>query len=270
MTEGLQNFSPKNKIADQTRGFKEAEIQGVPILFDLTASTQLKQQQGFPNWLHDLMKFNEIIFDTFREHAKWFKFLGDAYLFFFPDKDCEKNCPNLKIIAAHEIIDFCENVMNDYWNYYKIYSPSERGAKQQLNFRQITCAIDYGGEIINWWQFIDTNYSNKNFDPIGPPIDRCFRISKIAGPGQILVSKNFYAKKLDIEENQSLCQKFEKISIKEGTLRGFPAETEIYYLRPPEEQIEYILDEKNVELVETAQPMTTKVKMRLLRNKCKN
>ncbi len=75
---------------------------------------------------------------------------------------------------------------------------------------------------------IDTNYSNKHFDPI----DRCFRISKIAGPGQILVSKNFHAKKLDTEKNQSLCQKFEKIAIQEGTLRGFPAETEIYYLRP--------------------------------------
>ena len=99
-----------------------------------------------------------------------------------------------------------------------------------------------------------------------PSIDRCFRISGIAGPGQLLLSKNF-RDRLDGEINDS--GKLEKISLKKDSLKGFPDEEEVYYLVPPEEQIDYILDENNVELVENAKTMSNKTKIRLLRIKKK-
>ena len=164
--------------------------------------------------------------------------------------------------------------MNDYWEFYKTYSKRKKGSQSHIEFRQITCAIDYGKEIINWYRIIDDNLGNETdrFDPIGAPIDRCFRISNLAGPGQLLVSEDFYNKIPEEERKKKEEGKegaLEKISLAKDSLKGFPNETHVYYVVPPEEQIDHILDDSNVELVEKAKNMTTKAKIKLLRIKKK-
>ena len=256
----LKCYEANLNIEDEKHSIKENELYGSVVVFDLTSSTMLKQDRGFPGWISDLKKFQRVIFNTFTpEISKWSKFLGDAYMFFFPDERDDNSI--LATIEADELIKKCKKVMDDYWNFYKIYSSRERGGKKSIDFREMTCAIDYGGEVIDW--FKQTDDSKSKFDPIGKPIDRCFRISSIAGPGQTLISRSFYEK--NETELSSTENTFIKINLAKNTLKGFPEENFVYYLKPSKKQSEYILDDTNVELVEDSKDMITKAKLKLLR-----
>ena len=267
MNKSLENYEPdKNQFdyEDQKQLIKNSEIEGTVVLIDMTNSTQLKSDDAFPGWVTYIEKFHKLIFECFenkglKEKVKWYKFLGDAYMFFFSkSENCKKTM--IKDLEKPDILSIFEEIMNQFWEFYKSYSKRDRGKPKDRHFREITCAITCGSEITNWAQIIDDN--NENFDPIGAPIDLCFRISNIAGPGQLLVSKKFFSELP--KKNQ---EKFEKITIKKNTLKGFPKENEIYYCLPNDEQRNYIVSKENVDLIEETDTMTTKVKVRLLRKK---
>lgn len=257
--EAITIESKKTNFEDNKRIIKESELSGIVVIFDLTNSTDLKIQRGFPGWVNDLEKFHEIVTQTMLGfEGKWNKFLGDAYLFFYHTGKKGKVPSDISVKGTDYVLNACIETMNRFWEFYSIYKEREKGEEKDKNFREMTCAIDMGNEIINWRQIIDDNV--EKFDPIGTPIDRCFRISKIAGPSQLLISKDFYENLCD--ENK---HRFLRIHIKEDTLKGFKNEDTVYYYRPSQNIINYILDDKSVELIENSKPMVVKAKIKLLR-----
>lgn len=256
----LQDLASKRDPEDEKRIIKASEFSGFPILFDLTGSTELKRNREFPGWVSDYRKFHELVLDPFLQRkVQWKKFLGDAYLFFF-SKDRDKIPDSITSIEPDEILDLCCAVMDKFWDFYECYKERVKGDKKQIDFREITCAIDYGGEIVNWYSLIDDGDRKGLFEPIGKPIDRCFRISGVCGPGQLLVSGSFYELL-----SKSKRETFQKLSIRPRSLKGFDDVTSIYYRLPPQKQREYILSEAAKELVEEAKPLSVKAKLRLLR-----
>ncbi|WP_040508376.1 hypothetical protein [Leptospira wolffii] len=263
-------FSGSTNYEDFKRDLKKSELVGIVVLFDMTSSTDLKVQQGFPGWVTYLEKFSQIIETSFpREKFVWRKFLGDAYLFFIPSAnenrperlDKLKNNHQIVPISAEEIFILCKRVMDSYWEFYSPFSKRKRGESKSSEFREMTCAIDYGGEIINWSEFLD---ADGVFDPVGKTVDRCFRISSIAGPGQLIFSKDF-KNLLEKGNTESLLQdEYCKFSFPAGTLKGFPTDDHVYYRVPNEDQVEYILSPDHVELVERARHLSIKAKIKLL------
>ncbi len=257
----LKDFEPAKNITDQLKFIKQAEISGTVVIIDLTNSTGLKENKQFPGWLPDFHKFHEIVFGKFKDKGvKWYKFLGDAYLFFF-SKDSQKVPSIINYLEHEEIYSICKSIMNSFWNHYKDFSPREKGGKKHIEFREITCAIDTGSEILNWATEIDDN--KDSFDPIGSTIDRCFRISNLAGPSQLLVSRQFFKALTTISRDYE--KEFENINLSKA-LKGFTdKEKNVYLSIPSEEQINYFLSDDNVDLVEEIDPMTTKLKLHLFR-----
>lgn len=261
---GINEFQRPVNIEDEKRKVKEMEIEGVVLIFDMTSSTALKVKHGFPGWVPYLDKFRRIVEEFFPvEDVIWKKFLGDAYMFFFQVDDLGENTNDRLRMSQIPwkkpdwIYSASKQVMDSYWEHYQIYSKDRRrGDPKPLEFREITCAIDFGREIIN---YSELESDHAVFDPIGTPVDRAFRISSLAGPGQLLISKSFF-NKLSYENQRELI----KISIKKGTMKGFPDDNEIYFREPPPDQMEYILNQNQVELVEEASVLSTKAKMKIL------
>ncbi|AVV50602.1 hypothetical protein [Leptospira santarosai] len=264
-------FSGLANYEDFKRDLKQSELIGTIILFDMTSSTNLKVKLGFPGWVTYLEKFSSIIEESFpREKFKWRKFLGDAYLFFIPSEDNEselltglKNVYQMSPLSAREIFSLTKQVMDSYWNFYKPYSKRERGQNKNSEFREITCAIDFGGEIVNWSQFQDTEGV---FDPVGSTVDRCFRISSIAGPGQLLFSKDFKTQLEDDTLNPLNKSEYFKLSFPQGNLKGFPLDDSVFFRIPRKDYINHILSPNQAELIELSQPMSIKAKIKLLEN----
>ncbi|EMN48298.1 hypothetical protein LEP1GSC088_3735 [Leptospira interrogans str. L1207] len=225
----------------------------------------MKKLKPFPNWIEDYIPFFSIVTETFEEkEILWYKFLGDAFLYFIPEEDNQNYPKQLKKLTSSEIIDLCRKVMDKYWIKYKNYKNKDsKGAEKHVNFRELTCAVDFGDEIINWLQLLADN--EHNFDPIGKTVDRCFRISSYAGAGQILVSKHFFEKLITNFPNEK--DNFHRIHIKKGSLKGFDEETLIYYDNPSNEKLDYFIEEKNSSLIENSTEMDIKVRIRLMREK---
>lgn len=249
---------------DLKRRVKESALKGFIVFFDMTNSTRLKGNRGASAWVPEFLKFHRLVTDVFQtEKAAWKKFLGDAYMFFFLDS-AEKNreIAGVGARSAREILEDCQAVMQSHFEFYKPFAAERmRGNPADTNFREITCAIDWGGDIINWSEQID---DSGPFDPIGMPVDRCFRISSIAGPGQLLVSPDFMQR---LRQETAEVDGFEKLSFPKKTLKGFENEEHVYYWVPPEEQINHILSDNQVELIEETKPMSVKAKIRLLRRR---
>lgn len=257
----IENEAKYKNLAQQSK------IEGYIIIFDLTGSASLKQNKPFPNWIEDYIPFYNLVVEPFNKKGiTWYKFLGDAFLFFIPSVD-NPNYPDcLNHIPVVDVIDLCRKVMDEYWDKYKIYNEREyKGARKHINFRELTCAIDYGDEIINWIQLLS---DNKNlFDPVGKTVDRCFRLSSYAGAGHLLVTKDFFNKLILCESAEKKC--FHRIRIKEGSLKGFDSECIVYYNIPDSEKQQYYIDDKNVSLIEDSKEMEVKVKLKLMREKIK-
>jgi hypothetical protein len=264
-SEGTQNPN----LEDLKRTIKDAELSGAVVMIDMTASTDLKMAREFPDWVPHLLKFNEIISEVFPpEDFPDRKFLGDAYMFFIFTEDIAKkgNYGSRKCYSPVQILAKCREIMSKHWDYYRIYSDKKRGSKKPVAFREITCAVDYGKEIIDTAAFFSSQGSI--LDPVGTPVDRCFRISSIAAPGQLLLSEEFF-NLLKKEDRENIA----KISIAPEVLKGFPDVTNVYYSIPEEDVIQHILHENQVELVEKTKSMAAKVKIKLLRkalNKAQN
>lgn len=257
----LKNFKPSPDYIENIKNLKQSEIEGVLVLIDITDSTKLKVKRGFPSWIADYKKCHDLIVNAFlREDVTWYKFLGDAYLFFFSN-DKEKVPHYITHKSCAEIFDICQKLMADFFDYYEMFRDRPKGKAKNPEFREITCAIDYGKEILNWLNVIDDN-KDSLFDPIGPPVDRCFRVSSQAGPGQLLTSRAFYEKLTGESPNHSA--KFEKMTLRES-LKGFRDEYSVYYSIPDEKQLHHILDDNNVDLVEDSKIMSLKAKIRLFR-----
>lgn len=257
----------REKDEDLKKLAQDSKIYGTIVIFDLVNSTKLKQQKEFPNWIEDYIPFYDIITKPFSiKGIEWYKFLGDAFLFFIPE--AIGSYPSvLKPLSVDKVYDVCKTVLKEYWEYYSLYKEKEfKGGEKHINFREITCAIDYGNEVFNWCQLVDDNA--EKFDPIGKTIDRCFRFSSLAGSGQLITSEYFYKRLIDLDT--SLKNEFELIHFKEGTLKGFPKIKDVYYSKPDDTRINYYLDSNNSELVENAKTLETKVKLKLFRNKVSN
>ncbi|WP_239671501.1 hypothetical protein [Leptospira levettii] len=261
----IENFNKKIPI-DYTswlKSLKDSELSGFAVIFDITDSTKLKQKRDFPNWIQDWHTINGIITtEMAKTGIEWYKFLGDAFLFFFPETE-NNNYPELISKSPKEIFEFANSVMDLLWSRYKDWKRDEKGTEKGINYRELTCAIDYGKKIINWYNAVDDNQKGK-FDPIGPTIDRCFRISSLAGPNQILASKYYYDKLCDYDTNYM--KEFLRINIAEKSLKGFEKETCVFYRIPEKEKIEYILNDSNVDLVEEMPKMSIKEKLHLFRH----
>ncbi|EKO79952.1 MULTISPECIES: hypothetical protein [unclassified Leptospira] len=262
----LSDYKP---ILENEAKFKDmaqlAKIKGYVVLFDLTGSSKLKRVKPFPNWIEDYVPFFTIVTETFEEKTiHWYKFLGDAFLYFIPMENNQNYPKLLKHIPPTEIITLCRKVMDKYWDRYRNYTDKEfKGAEKHINFREITCAIDFGDEIINWVQLLGDH--KDTFDPVGKTVDRCFRISSYAGAGQILASQYFFQELVNQDLNEK--KRFHKIRIKNGSLKGFEDETVLYYDNPSEEKLDYYIEEQNASLIEDSTEMDIKVKIRLLRQK---
>ena len=261
--------TPKPKSYDKDLA-QRSRIAGTVIIFDLVNSTKLKVDKQFPNWIEDYIPFYNLVAKPFDEKKIWFKFLGDAFFFFIPDKGGfnkgKEIYPKLGEMTYEDVYHMCKEIMKNYWKHYKIYCKKDtKGDAKHINFREITCAIDYGNEVFNWYQLLETEDKESHFDPIGKTLDRCFRFSGIAGAGQIVISEYFYQKLID--ENRDHEQSFIKIHIIKETLKGFPDITDVYLDRPIEEKIDHFLSDKNVELIENAKPMDVKAKLKLFRER---
>lgn len=241
-----------------------SKITGTVIIFDLTDSTKLKEdkKEGM-EWIKDYTDFFDIVAEPFNKQGiTWKKFLGDAFLFFIPEKANINHPTPIKIkehISLEEIVKICTGIMESYWEEYKVYKKTDKGEEKNKDYREITCAIDYGSEVINWYQLMD---DIDDFDPIGRTVDKAFRISGIAGPGQFLLSKEFMDK---LDKSKEEREKYIKISIEEDTLKGFPKEQAVFYHIPSEDKKDYILSENNVFLIEKRRSMETKGLIKLLR-----
>jgi len=261
----ISNYTPKatRDFSSWNKALLELELSGTLVIFDITDSTKLKGKKEFPIWVSDWYSLNgTIIAAANRIGAQWYKFLGDAFLFFFLDEENSKY-PHLAVKNPKDVFDFCHEIMQNIWDEYKCYKRNEKGSDKHVNYREITCAIDHGKGIINWYNAIDDNDGGK-FDPIGPTVDRCFRISSIAGPNQTLCSRQFYEKLVSCDP--SLEANFLKFHIAQKTLKGFDDETIIYYSIPCSEQVDYILEDANVDLVENSRTMAVKEKLHLFRH----
>jgi len=259
-------ISPNERL----KVLKQVELTGSIVIFDITDSTKLKQKRSFPNWIEDWNQINGIIQEEASKiGAQWSKFLGDAFLFFFLDSNCTEDLkekhPLLTVATPSQVYNFCISVMESVWENFRDFRRKGRGTEKEPNFREITCAIDYGSEVLNWYSAIDDNFGGNKFDPIGPTIDRSFRISSITGPNQIICS-SYYYDKLPPEIKRD---KFIKFTIKEGTLKGFNGEKTIYYSIPSKEKIDYILSSENVDLVEDLKFLSVKEKIHLFRHERK-
>lgn len=259
---------------DTKRRIKEAELSGAVVMVDMTASTDLKLAREFPEWVPFLLKFREIVHEAFPpDEYPDQKFLGDAFMIFiFVDEEskAKTSFKDRKTRKAKEILDSCRELMQRHWKFYSVYNKERsRGTKKPVAFREITCAIDFGSNIIDSASFFSDN--GNYLDPVGVPVDRCFRISSIAAPGQLLFSEEFYQLLLQqgVPGNPGRYPDTEKISLAPDMLKGFPDVTHVYYSVPAGEIVKQILDPAQVELVEKGKSMAAKVKIRLLRNELK-
>lgn len=242
------------------------------IFIDLTNSTGIKFEKPFPEWVGVMQHFYEMAISEFKKRKlEPIKFLGDAVMYFYPDFKEEKTLAywnnrianeNMKEIpedlTAKDLIEILVETKNKWWDFYKSYLSFDISRK---NFLSITIAIDYG-------PVIDFNFQlgGNSPDPLGEAVDRCFRISSVAGPNQILLSKSFFQqlKKCDQDSEKLVVP----ISISDQMLKGTKGENHLYYVIPKDEEIEWILDEKNKTLIEdSSKPFIHKVKLKLLRRK---
>lgn len=268
----LESYTERPKPDDYDKDMaQKSRIAGTAIIFDLVNSTKLKISKQFPNWIEDYTPFYNFVAKPFVDKGIWNKFLGDAFFFFIPDKDGynkgKKFEPELGYLSYSEIYDNCKKIMENYWNHYEIYREKNiKGGEKHINFREITCALDYGNEVFNWHHLLKEKEDEEpKFDPIGKTIDRCFRFSALAGAGQIVTSSYFYNRL--ISKKKELKDNFINIHVKKETLKGFPDITDVYYDRPRKEKIDYYLDNNSVELIENARPMDIKAKLKLFREK---
>ncbi len=239
ITRDEENIS--KELEDISKELKESYKPGTSVLLDLTNSTELKQRAhenlGLLVFTSEMKKLKEKIERAFKYPTYYKKFLGDAYLLFFLSTD--------KNYTSNTILDSCVSVMNEYWE-----------TKQK-----ITCAIDHGCEIINWTERESPDES-KLIDPVGIPIDRCFRISSHAAPGQLLVSKYFH--KTLSKENQG---QFIQIELAEH-LKGLD-DKEVHYYKPNEDQINDIINKSksNGKFTDKEKPLAIKALLKLLYSK---
>ncbi|MES0489180.1 MAG: hypothetical protein ABUK01_04260 [Leptospirales bacterium] len=258
---GVDSYLKQKNLA------QDAKIEGVVILFDIVNSSGLKECKQFPNWIEDYTRFIDLITKPFADLGiVWHKFLGDAFMFFIPTRPDKKIHKDLKHMSFIETYNLCKLVLTNYWSEYKTYSEiAGRGHCKHDNFREITCAIDYGKDIFNWYQLLDDQ--SEDFDPIGKTVDRCFRYSSIAGASQLLVSEYFYEELKKENKSSSIDESFIKVSLKNGTLKGFDNVHKVYYSVPDQDIIDYYTNDDNVKLIEHSKAMDVKVKLKLLRLK---
>jgi class 3 adenylate cyclase len=260
------------KLQEQEFELFDAKVKGSIVLIDLTDSTGIKSNLVFPKWVNDIRIFFNIITEAFlKEKVLPVKFLGDAVLFFIPDtsetkfrrQQKEQFNYEYKSMSVIEVFNLCYETKKSYWEQYKKYALD---SKYKENFRQITIAVDYG-DTINFYALTD-DISAGRYDPIGTVVDRCFRMSSIAAPNQLLVSKDFYDKLFDLDKTTE--NKFYKLHLaKNSRMKGFPSEDTVYLAIPAEDEIQYVISDENRQLVEEMPPLYNKAKFKYLREKIK-
>lgn len=263
------SFSPP--VEDIKRILLEQSFKATIILIDLTDSTALKSKKPFPEWYGLIDEFYTKSTKVFRDNKiEPIKFLGDAVLYFIPDIEDEKAQKYIRSqnetnrvffpqeINHNTLLDICIDTQRNWWQSYKSYWEYPESRE---NFLSITTAIDYG-------LVIDFNLNREGGspDPIGEAVDRCFRISSIAAPSNILFSNEFRDRLSPEHKDKSI-----KIAIGNKMLKGVKPQGYINYVLPEEDQIDWILRDDNRQLIEeSAKPMSHKVKIKLLRRKIQN
>jgi hypothetical protein len=124
----------------------------------------------------------------------------------------------------------------------------------------ITITIDYG-------LIFDFNQLNEGIgiDPLGTPVDRCFRLSKYAGKNHIVCSKEFldrFAK--EDKTNQEYSQN-NFISMNILSPKGFIDLTNLFVHLPSIEETWWILSYKYEEMIfDTDKPLNRKMQTHML------
>ena len=251
--------------------FNDRTFKAIIVVVDLVNSAKIKSTKGFPPWVSVLKEFFHLASKKFTEKKLYpIKFLGDCLIFFYPFPRGEKtNKPYLNYLEttkwkmprlrnASSILNICCNTRKLFWEAYKgQLQSSETGTKS--NALQVTIAIDYG-EVIDFNQEIEGLIP----DPVGLPMDCCFRIQGIAGPNQVLMSKSFF----DLLDSNTQGEII-PIAIDKESLKGIENQDHVYFAKPTKKEIDWILDEKNRSLIEESKPMIHKAKLKLLREKVK-
>jgi hypothetical protein len=131
------------------------------------------------------------------------------------------------------------------------------------NFMSLTVSLDYG-LIFDFNQRIE---ESSLIDPLGTPVDRCFRLSKYAGKNHIVCSLDFIAK-LKTEKSGYSEKKFIPIKIKSP--KGFDGINMLYVHCPSDEEKKWIISEDYEQLIyDTDKPLNQRIQTYILLNKIK-
>jgi class 3 adenylate cyclase len=216
---------------------QNSAVYGTIIVIDLVGSTDLKYKNPFPSWVPIIEHFYEVVTKAFSERRiEPIKFLGDAVLYFIPDLNDNKTKKYAEMrfndlapfqdLSFTEVLELCEKSKRDWWDTYCCFLECP---ESKPNFQAITIAIDYG-------HVIDFNLEKEGGipDPIGEPVDRCFRISKQAGINHILFSEEFF-KKIDNEKID--LEKILEIQISKTLLKGIKNDNRVFYYIPQQDEL---------------------------------
>jgi hypothetical protein len=265
----MQDVTQANiqSILIDTRPNEEGDILGACfyayiILIDLCDSTMIKQREPFPKWIYTMENFFEAI-ETQFQLKKIFptKYLGDAILYVIPDYENENsrkymtaNKLNIPKLNVNEIIELCFNTKNNWWETNKNYIKYKESLD---NFKSLTVSMDYG-------LVFDFNQRNEStlIDPLGTPVDRCFRLSKYAGKNHIVCSSEFIEK---LKTNRDNCYENAFIPIKIKSPKGFDSINTLYVLCPSAEEEKWIMSADYEQLIyDTDKPLNQRLQTRIL------
>lgn len=249
---------------------KEAELldacfQATIILIDLCNSTKIKQEITFPKWIFIMQDFFNTITKYFEKRKVFpIKYLGDAVLYMIPyhkdekaQKYMEINGKEIPRLKLKEILDLCINIRDEWWKKNEKYIKHEESFK---NFLSITLAIDHG-------LVIDFNQLNESIsnDPLGTPVDRCFRISKYAGKNHIVCSEDFInALKSESKIQRDYCDDC-FIKLKICPPKGFDELNTVFVHDPSEGEKKWILSYEYEKIItDSDKPLNQKMQTHLL------
>jgi hypothetical protein len=178
-----------------------------------------------------------------------------------PDYDDENsvkymkaNNKNIPILNIDEIIGLCINIRNDWWNKNKRYIKHKELFD---NFMSITTTLDYG-------LIFDFNQrkESSSIDPLGIPVDRCFRLSKYAGKNHIIFSKEFIQK---LESNNKNYSDDNIIPIKIQSPKGFDDLNIVYVHKPSSDETDWILSYDYDRLIyDSDKPLNQRIQTHML------
>jgi class 3 adenylate cyclase len=179
MGQNIQSFDHKNRdvrvnvknFLSDVKIYEDKAVQAVVLFADLVGSTEFKRYHSAREGLAKVLQHNEVVSKCVGKYGgSVIKYLGDGVMVMFEGENREIHA----LEAGLEIIRQM-NVVNDQygWKY-----PFSMSTKMGI----------HSGPV---WMFL---YENSGEDPQGTTVDVAARLTSLAGPSQIMCSKEVYDK----------------------------------------------------------------------------